>query len=124
MRCRAAVGYLPTHRRRYLPDRIGRIPTSSRCRTRCATWVVKGALSPFHNWLATTLKQFAIANLANRTSCRFRCAMNRNCFVRWNSRVGREYLHSCQRQHLATQFVALSRTSRCAPVVKWCTTLC
>ncbi len=44
-------------------------------------------LSPFHNWLPTALKHFAIVGLAIRTSCQFRCTMHRICFMRENGRI-------------------------------------
>ncbi len=48
---------------------------------------VNSGLSPCHIWLPTALKHFVIANLAIRTSCRFRCAMHRICFMRQNGRI-------------------------------------
>ncbi len=44
-------------------------------------------LCPFHNCFPTALNQFAIVNLAFRTSCRVRCTMHRICFMCENSRI-------------------------------------
>ncbi len=75
------------------------------------------AVSPCHNWLPTALKHFAIANLAIRTSCHFRCTMHRICHVvLWDKMVasGRLWIlnmFKIQRQHLAIQIVALGLTN-------------